>query len=208
MFLAGRKPLNRCGAGLHDLDAPGAMSAPTKSHPRGSCRACKRIYERAYEKAYRQTEKGKSSHRLANRRYNQTAKRRAWLEAYNRSDKHMASSRASRFGLPLGVVEALLAGGKCDICGATNLAGRKLNLDHDHHGPCGHTGDKACFRCFRGVLCPSDNNRLRCRHDRPWDAASAAYLEAHTARSQASRLTSLPSAGPLEPDQGPETEER
>lgn len=67
--------------------------------------------------------------------------------------------RAWKYGLPIDVIEEMLARG-CESCGATE----DLCIDHDH-SCC--SAKRSCGKCVRGTLCGACNRALAALRDDP-----------------------------------------
>lgn len=70
-------------------------------------------------------------------------------------------SRLRRYGITLKLYKRTLAAqnNKCAICGSSTPGGRGTwHIDHDHN--CCPPGQKACGKCFRGLLCSGCNLKL------------------------------------------------
>lgn len=68
-------------------------------------------------------------------------------------------------------------GGGCAICGGSNESGRAMAVDHDH-SCC--SGNRACGRCVRGLLCSSCNMAIGLfKEDAARMAAAITYLRRH-----------------------------
>lgn len=84
-----------------------------------------------------------------------TASRRRPQRVLSPADPRAPERRAAH-GLAAKEIDALISlqGGRCALCG---IAGRKLEIDHDHRCCPGTTG---CRACVRGALCGRCNSAL------------------------------------------------
>lgn len=58
-----------------------------------------------------------------------------------------------------------LQGGHCAICHIATGKTKRLAVDHDHSCKAGHTKEKGCKQCVRGLLCSRCNRFLGQVHD-------------------------------------------
>lgn len=88
------------------------------------------------------------------------------------------AQQARKFGISIDKLREMEdeQGGRCAICGESEVAGRRMAVDHDHDC-C--PGKESCGECVRGLLCKRCNQGLGHFRDDPKLLISAArYLEA------------------------------
>lgn len=75
-------------------------------------------------------------------------------------------------------------GGMCYICERAYGKSKRLAVDHDHKCDAGHSPDKACELCVRGLLCSTCNRKIvgHLRDDPAAFRRGAEYLEDPPAR--------------------------
>jgi hypothetical protein len=93
----------------------------------------------------------------------------------NNPQKRQDTIRKSRHGIDATRywAEFVFQHGVCAICLNPPKEGTKLHIDHDH--ACCPGTEKACGKCFRGLLCGNCNRMLGLAKDDPQLLENARY---------------------------------
>ena len=147
-----------------------ARRARSKDGRQAYCDPCRADY-------YRENQERLLAQKADYRERNAEAARaavRRWQKADTQrtSDTH----RASKYGLTVEQLRELIGDGSCQLCGATEIPGkRRHHIDHDHS--CCPLAGESCGFCVRGLLCAGCNSQLLPRYERlPADKRDSQYL--------------------------------